>query len=264
MADLARKWRNKPFVNGVPTPPNRIASHRECKACDNCGSVTILGGDLLRQNKKYNRFFCDIQCAGEYKRWHNQTEDYQEKSGIAAYRKQALERLEEKRKLHQGWKCCLECGNAFHGGGKWCSHDCSYKISRRVGKRLRVFNCAACGKVFSRMTKSLSRKYCSSLCSARAARATARIKRRHSERRGDNPGLTWLYVAKRDNWRCNGCGCRCSRPKGDNAHNEATLDHILPLSKGGEHSAANVQLLCRRCNSNKSDSLLYGQMRLFG
>lgn len=30
------------------------------------------------------------------------------------------------------------------------------------------------------------------------------------------------------------------------------LDHIMPLSKGGEHSMANVQLLCPRCNLTKS------------
>jgi 5-methylcytosine-specific restriction endonuclease McrA len=30
------------------------------------------------------------------------------------------------------------------------------------------------------------------------------------------------------------------------------LDHIMPLSKGGEHSMRNVQLLCPRCNLTKS------------
>ena len=33
----------------------------------------------------------------------------------------------------------------------------------------------------------------------------------------------------------------------------ATLDHIVPLSCGGEHSEANVQLAHFLCNSTKSD-----------
>ena len=33
------------------------------------------------------------------------------------------------------------------------------------------------------------------------------------------------------------------------------LDHIHPVSKGGAHSYANTQCLCRQCNAGKSDSL---------
>jgi 5-methylcytosine-specific restriction endonuclease McrA len=34
---------------------------------------------------------------------------------------------------------------------------------------------------------------------------------------------------------------------------ELTLDHVLPLSMGGEHSINNAQPLCRSCNSSKND-----------
>ena len=36
---------------------------------------------------------------------------------------------------------------------------------------------------------------------------------------------------------------------------EPTLDHIVPLSKGGEDSFENTQALCRTCNEAKADKL---------
>ena len=35
------------------------------------------------------------------------------------------------------------------------------------------------------------------------------------------------------------------------------LDHIFPLAQGGQSTLANLQLLCRRCNSSKGDKLVY-------
>lgn len=51
-------------------------------------------------------------------------------------------------------------------------------------------------------------------------------------------------VVERDRWLCGICGKRV-KPE------DATLDHIKPLSKGGEHSYANVQLAHFTCNCKK-------------
>jgi 5-methylcytosine-specific restriction endonuclease McrA len=41
-----------------------------------------------------------------------------------------------------------------------------------------------------------------------------------------------------------------------------TLDHIVPMSKGGKHERSNVQLLCRSCNARKGNRLTAGPDRL--
>jgi 5-methylcytosine-specific restriction endonuclease McrA len=40
------------------------------------------------------------------------------------------------------------------------------------------------------------------------------------------------------------------------ADNQATVDHILPRSKGGTECLANLQLLCRKCNQEKGDTII--------
>lgn len=58
-----------------------------------------------------------------------------------------------------------------------------------------------------------------------------------------------LVVLERDKWRCQKCG---KELRGS----DATVDHIVPLSKNGERlSMSNLQALCRKHNSSKKDSL---------
>ena len=64
-------------------------------------------------------------------------------------------------------------------------------------------------------------------------------------------------VYARDGGRCHICAEPVPR-------DQASLDHLVPISAGGEHSMANVSLAHRACNSRRGPGRTPAQMRLFG
>jgi 5-methylcytosine-specific restriction endonuclease McrA len=56
--------------------------------------------------------------------------------------------------------------------------------------------------------------------------------------------LTRRAVFARDGWACQYCGAPAEN-----------LDHVIPKSRGGEHSWENVVAACRRCNARKENHL---------
>ncbi len=57
--------------------------------------------------------------------------------------------------------------------------------------------------------------------------------------------LTRRGIFARDGWRCQYCGATAEN-----------LDHVIPRSRGGEHTWENVVAACRRCNSKKENHML--------
>lgn len=71
------------------------------------------------------------------------------------------------------------------------------------------------------------------------------------------------YIFERDNWTCQICGRKINkRLKWPNPLSKS-IDHIVPLSKGGDDSPMNVQATHLRCNLGKN-ATNKGQLRLFG
>ncbi|HEY1561839.1 MAG TPA: HNH endonuclease [Caulobacteraceae bacterium] len=66
-------------------------------------------------------------------------------------------------------------------------------------------------------------------------------------RRDPIPDDVKLLVWSRDGGACVRCGSR------ENLH----FDHIIPVTKGGGKTAANIQVLCETCNLRKSDKIAF-------
>lgn len=56
------------------------------------------------------------------------------------------------------------------------------------------------------------------------------------------------YVFQRDKFHCQSCGKTCKETN-------LSIDHIIPLSRGGKNDISNLQTLCLTCNQQKTDKI---------
>lgn len=77
-----------------------------------------------------------------------------------------------------------------------------------------------------------------------------RMSKRNATRKNGSDGTlthrTWIALCEKYNYCCLCCG----KP------GKMTVDHIVPLIKGGSHSLSNIQPLCLSCNSRKCDKTI--------
>jgi len=171
---------------------------------------------------------------------------------------------------------CSECGAMFKPKNypqKVCSVACRKRRDCRNGyKRLTPIRdtCLHCG---GPMGKSrYIRLYCSLQCGRRASKkvitSSDRIRKRLEKQRRDHAekGQERFHpneIFERDGWRCQLCGKRVAKGKPVPDFHAPVMDHIVPISKGGEHSRQNVQCAHFICNSRRRE-VGYAQALLFG
>lgn len=111
--------------------------------------------------------------------------------------------------------------------------------------------CPQCGQL---VPMGLAKRiYCSRRCNKANARKAWKEKRRVQLSGGRYQRFTRREIFRRDRFTC----MLCLRPLAMNASaphpDSPTLDHRIPLSRGGSHSRQNVQAAHFHCNSLKSD-----------
>ena len=73
-----------------------------------------------------------------------------------------------------------------------------------------------------------------------------------------NENINVLEVYEKNNWICQLCGYPVSKLLDRNLVDIASLDHIVPISKGGSHTYDNVQLAHLSCNIRKGNRINKG------
>lgn len=88
-----------------------------------------------------------------------------------------------------------------------------------------------------------------------AALAQTHIRRARIAANGYEKGITVRALRKRDGDTCYWCGTRMSftrgHERGSRPRNQATIEHIIPIARGGGHTWGNCTLACWACNISK-------------
>lgn len=87
------------------------------------------------------------------------------------------------------------------------------------------------------------------LCSNKGYVSWLKNKRNRLPKIGKHSFLEWELLKAQYNWVCP--DCKKQEPK-----IKLSIDHIIPLSKGGSDNIENIQPLCRGCNSKKHTKII--------
>lgn len=172
---------------------------------------------------------------------------------------------------------CAWCGSPFEttlSKKKYCSSDCAYKGNLRHKREQwanqyipKTYVCKECGTKFTTECGNKHSVFCCQTCAEKyerrqehqTERHKAYIKecklRREKQMRQQYAGLvSYDALYQRDYGVCQICGMAVHPDKFCDDSWGGTIDHIIPLSVGGEHSMSNCQLAHRICNSLKGKS----------
>lgn len=177
-------------------------------------------------------------------------------------------------KMQKAQQYCLHCGAdvGVEYLPKYCSSRCKWEAlkkrqpgvlekyrKRSALKYQATRGCAAprscpfCKVEFVPARNDGRQRFCSSTCANRwnsrlYSNAEHRARHWHVEY---ERGISWRALVERDGDTCSLCGEPVELTKDRRNRLGPTVDHRIPMSRGGAHVWSNVQLAHRACNSSK-------------
>lgn len=200
--------------------------------CKCCGNVITVSGDTIRQWKRkqvsHTTLHCDV-C------------DSIEKENLRIYR---IHEKEHKEYISFIKEATLDYAKKSY---------------------VKSYECKNCGRHFEVEYGDRRRSYCCSECETEAKHKKMRLERSNRRKRIKDVlvdrDISLEKLAERDNHTCWLCGGKVDW--NDIVYDGNTyiagnmypsVDHVIPLAKGGVHSWDNTRLAHRICNSIKNDN----------
>lgn len=250
---------------------------RPNKSCPECGKT--FSPRQRNDVRKGKGIYCSKKCAGAARRAGKREGKWKEAQELRACRakvkpsehmyaaiEKAMKRQTDSITLlwvklsSQRW--CEVCGTSCRDDQRCCSHKCARRI-------LHERQCKHCNRIVV-SSGFLPKRVCKR-CSKRLRNKWKRLQGRGIKQRAIKYGVVREPYRRndlldRDQWTCQLCGCALLRKWTYNKSTwvphlkNATLDHIVPMCKGGDDAPWNIQACCLGCNGRKSDSKK-GQLR---
>lgn len=131
-------------------------------------------------------------------------------------------------------------------------------------------SCLVCRQTLT----SRQKKYCAEHAASEQKRRQQERDRHRSNpkghhRRAQKYGVQYIYIERRkicerDGWKCGLCGKPVDRRLSYPHPMSGSIDHIIPMSRGGDHLPENVQCAHLKCNMDKSNKDVAQQLALIG
>ena len=215
----------------------------------------------VSQAREY--FYTCLNCGKEYSAKEADRNKYCSRACAFSHKTKLAAELRANKPvvIKEYQKNCDACGQLFvskRSEKKYCSDDCARLAYLRRKYPPVSHSCPECGKDFKGHKSAI---YCGPACAKRAIKR----ERKHKMRAGGSTGkaaITIDRLGSRDGWLCGICGKKI-KPDAPRVYPAGpSIDHIIPLSRGGEHSWSNVQTAHIGCNIKKSNKLSVSQLRL--
>lgn len=159
-----------------------------------------------------------------------------------------------------------ESGKQFISRGNaatWKAHAAANREQKKVQRQIAWAICVAFRTLVAiapqekaRRAVARQRERYNTDPSYQAAIKAKKIRRKRAQKGTQVEPVNRELVAQRDGWCCGICRLKVTRATW-------SLDHVIPLSKGGSHTYDNVVLAHRRCNSRRGAGRLPVQAALF-
>lgn len=233
----------------IVTAPNRLTCSRACSR----RRGKRQDGERLRpcevclkpyRTSRWNGRVCSLEC-----RWFISTQTI--------------------KKIDLDWRWCDACARWTTQGSRHRHRDKKKQAERPTPRR-----CTECSTIFTPGVGGAAAVCCSDRCRKRRGRRRHRATHGRDDqwrKRARRFGVSYEPINRsrvfaRDGWRCGICGCKTIRTREVPDPRAATIDHIVPMSKGGSHTYANVQCAHFECNWRKSAGVGASgdQLRLVG
>lgn len=156
------------------------------------------------------------------------------------------------------------CSRPLRARGLCATHYNQTHKPNRHGKRL--VSCVMCGtEVLRRIDNSRLDGHCCSVACRNLRQFGGRATGENYDWNADAKqrarangclvveNVDRLAVMERDGWACYLCGVDTSLVSDPFDLRSATVDHVVSLTNGGEHSMRNVRCCCLSCNASKAN-----------